>query len=105
MTTKHLLRDRMDAHRAQSMSLRKPATAARLSQPDPLHLRLRDLLFPPVVKPGRARTRVRGHVLGVFERAAILQKIRNPRRAEGVVADRRSDAGRGGAPADHEPCR
>jgi TetR/AcrR family transcriptional repressor of nem operon len=45
--------------------------AARLSQSNSLHLRLRDTFLPPIVEPGRARAGVRGHVLRVFERGRL----------------------------------
>jgi hypothetical protein len=43
---------------------------------------------------------MRGHILRVLKRAAVLQKVRDPCRPEGVIADRGSDAGRSCAPAD-----
>ena len=75
-----------------------------MSKPNSLHLRLRDPFLPPIIEPGRARAGMRGHVLCVFERAAVLQKIRDPRRSKRVIADRRGDAGSDCAPADHDPC-
>jgi hypothetical protein len=46
---------------------------------------------------------VSSHVLRVFERAAVLQKIRDAGCSKRVIANRRGDAGHGGAPADHTP--
>jgi hypothetical protein len=48
---------------------------------------------------------MRSHVLRVFKRAAVLQKIRDAGRSERMIADRRSNAGRDRPPTDHEPCR
>jgi hypothetical protein len=73
------------------------------SQPNPLDLVLSESFPGTVVKLGRARTFVRRHFLGMLERAAIGEIGGDPGRAEGVIADRRRDAGRGRAPADHEP--
>jgi hypothetical protein len=37
---------------------------------------------------------MRGHVLHVFERAAVLQKVRDAGRAKRMIADQRGNAGR-----------
>jgi hypothetical protein len=65
--------------------------------------RLRDLLLPPVIEPGRAGAGVCGHVLRVFERTPVLQKVRDAGRAESVISDRRGDTGTDGVLADHAP--
>ena len=44
-----------------------------------------------------------GHRLGVFERAAVGEKIRQPGRAKGMAAHVGVDAGLLGASADHAP--
>src|SRR5262249_4053370 len=46
---------------------------------------------------------MRRHLARFLERATVLQVGRNPRAAEGVVADLRCDAGRLGATAHHSP--
>ena len=46
---------------------------------------------------------MRRHLLRVLERAAVGEIGRDPGRAKRVIADRRHDAGRDGAPADHAP--
>ena len=74
-----------------------------LSQPDPLHFVLREPVLRSIVEFGRARAFMRGHGLRVFKRAAIAEIGGNAGRAKSVVADRRDDAGRRGAPADHAP--
>ena len=70
-----------------------------MSEPDPLHLVLREPLLGAVIKLGRARAFVRRHLLRAFKRAAIGEVSGDAGRAEGVIADRRVDAGRAGAPA------
>ncbi len=77
--------------------------AALLSQSDPFNLILRQPFLGPVIELGRARGFVRGHRLGVFERAAIGQIGGDPRRPKTMVANRRHDAGGGGAAAYHPP--
>ena len=60
-------------------SLRKAAFGGgiprnAISEPYPLNLGLLEPVFPPVIEPGRSRARMRGHVLRVFQRAAVFQK-------------------------------
>jgi hypothetical protein len=49
---------------------------------DPLDLVERDLVAGAIVELRRARAGVIGHRLGVFERSAIGEKIRQPRSRE-----------------------
>ena len=44
-------------------------------QSDPFDLGLFEPLLPAVIEPGRARARMRGHFLTVFQRAAILEEV------------------------------
>ena len=73
------------------------------SNRDPLDLIERDLIAGAVIELRRARAGVVGHRLGVFERAAVGEEIREPRRAEGVAAHVGVDGGFFGAAADHAP--
>ena len=59
------------------------------SDGDPLHFVERDFITGAVVKPRGIRARMGRHQLRVFERAAVLAKVRNPRRTEGVAANLR----------------
>jgi hypothetical protein len=52
---------------------------------------------------GRARALVCGHLLCVLQSAAIRNISGDSRRAEGMVADRRTDANRRGTAPDHAP--
>ena len=61
----------------------------RQSEPNPLHLVLRQPLLGAVIELGRARAFMRRHFLRVFERAAIGKISGDAGRAEGVIADRR----------------
>jgi hypothetical protein len=80
-----------------------PHTIFRASQPDSLHLILGEPLRRAVVKLRCAGAFVRRHLLRVFECAAIGKIRRNTGRPKAMVANRRHDAGRRGAPADHPP--
>ena len=75
----------------------------RRSEPDPLHLVLGEPLFGAVIKLGRARAFVRGHFLGVLERAAVREVSGNPGRAERVAANFRHDVEKTRSPLDVEP--
>src|SRR6266446_8524522 len=72
-------------------------------KPNPLHLVLSEPLLRPIVELGRARALVRGHFLRVIERTAVGEVGGDPCCAKRVAADRRHDAGRRGAAADHAP--
>ena len=65
----------------------------RTSQHDPLHLIERHLIARSVVELRRPRTLMRRDRLGLFQRPAVLQIGRDPRRPEGVAADRLGDPG------------
>jgi hypothetical protein len=69
-----------------------------LSQPNPLHLVLRQPLLYAVVDLGGARALVGSH--RVFKRAAVGKIRRDAGRPQGVVADRRMDSGDRRTPAD-----
>ena len=53
--------------------------------------------MPAIIELRRARRGVVRHRGGLFERAAILEVGRDPRRAEGTIADLGGDASAGGA--------
>ena len=73
------------------------------SNRDPLDLIERDLIAGAIIELRRARAGMVGHRLGVFERAAVGEKIREPGRAKGMAAHVGVDAGFLGAAADHAP--
>jgi hypothetical protein len=68
---------------------------------NPLDLVERDFVTGPIVELGGARAFVRGHGLGVFERAASLEVGSDAGCAEHVAAELDLEAGLGRAPADH----
>jgi hypothetical protein len=72
-------------------------------QPDPLHLILGQALLGAVIELRGARAFVRCHFLRVLEGTAIGKVRGDAGRPERMTADRFSNAGRGGAPADHAP--
>src|SRR4051794_12365081 len=72
-----------------------------LSNHNPLHFIERNLITSAVVKLGRARVFMRGHGLGIFERATGLEIGSDPGRAEYVAAELLLESGLGGAAADH----
>jgi len=74
---------------------------SEVSYIDPLNLIERDLVTGAVVQLGCARAFVRGHSLGIFERAAGLEVGSNPGRAKYVAPDLSVEASFGRAPADH----
>src|SRR3954467_2053615 len=84
------------------MNIRR-ALGNSLSQPNPFHLILSETLFRTVVKLGGARALVRGHFLGVLERAAIGEISGDAGSPERMTADRLGDTGRNGTPPDHAP--
>jgi hypothetical protein len=73
------------------------------SQPDPLHLILRQPLLCAVVELRRAWALVRSHVLGVLKLTAIGEVSGNAGCTEGMVADRRHKSGRNRPSSDHAP--
>jgi hypothetical protein len=73
------------------------------SDRDPFDLIESDLVAGAVIELRRARTGMIGHRLGVFERAAVGEKIREPCRPECMAAHFGVDAGLLGAPSDHAP--
>src|ERR1700733_14860800 len=73
------------------------------SNRDPLDLVERDFVAGAIIELRRAWAGMIGHRLGVFERAAVSEKIRQPGRAKGVAAHVGVDAGLFGAAADHAP--
>src|ERR1700675_3484884 len=79
------------------------ATAAVLLDGDPLDLIERNLISGRIIELRRARAGMVGHRLGVFERAAVGEEIRQTGRPEGVTAHVGVDAGLLGAAADHAP--
>src|SRR5712671_5010105 len=72
-------------------------------KPDALNLVLGEPLLGAVVELGRTRALMRRHFLRVFEHTAIGEVGGNPGRAKCMAPDRRGDAGRLRAAADHEP--
>src|SRR5262249_43339067 len=76
--------------------------ATSSSNQNSLHLIERDLIAAAIVKPGRARRLVRGHLLRDLQLSAALQIRRDPRGAERVATDESLDARARRAPADHE---
>jgi hypothetical protein len=70
---------------------------------DSLDLIERDLISSAVVKLGRARAGVRRHLLGLFQRAFVVQVIGDAGGAEGMATDRRFDSRQPSAAADHPP--
>ena len=75
----------------------------RESQPNPLHLILREAFLGPIIKLRRSRTLMCRHGLRVFQRAAVSKIGGDPGRPKTVVADRRHDAGGFGSPPHHAP--
>ena len=60
-------------------------------QNNPLDLIERDLVVAAVVKLGRPRALMRGHLLGVLEEAAVEQIDGDPGSAEAVAANARQE--------------
>jgi hypothetical protein len=75
-----------------------PGNQRRLSNRDPLNLIERDLVTGPIVQLCRARAFLRGHGLGVFDRAARLEIGGDAGRPEDVAPEL---ARLGRAPSDH----
>jgi len=73
-------------------------------QSNPLDLVLREAIFGAIIELGRPRAFMRSHRLRVLKRTTVAEIGRDPGRTESVVADRRMNAGRRCAPADHDPC-
>ncbi len=63
-----------------------------MSEPNPLHLVLHEPLLRPVIELGRAWIHVR-HILSVLQCAAVGKVSGDAGRAEGVITDRRVNAG------------
>ena len=70
---------------------RAGATPHHVSRPisnlNAFYLIERNLVASAIVEFGRARTFVRSHSLGIFQRPASLEIGRDPRRAEHVTAE------------------
>lgn len=66
-----------------------------------LHLSKTDIIPPPIIELRGPGGRVIGHGRGVLQRTAIFQIGRDPRRAKGMVANRRLDSGGECPPAHH----
>ena len=81
----------------------KADSNCRCSNRNPFDLIERDLVACAIIELRCARTFVRGHELGVFERAAGLKVGGNSSGAEGVAADLDLRAKVGGAALDHAP--
>jgi len=64
----------------------------------------RYLVVRAVVELGGAGTLVRGHHLGVFKGPAVIEVCGDAGGAEGVIADRRGNAGVRCAALKHAPC-
>jgi hypothetical protein len=62
----------------------------------------REFTAPPVIELRGARAGMVRHAGRLLERAAVFQVGGDPGRAEAVIADLCANAGRGGAPSDHE---
>src|ERR1700684_2848597 len=62
-----------------------------------------DLIVAAVVELLRPRALVRGHLLSVFQQAAVEKIDGDPRRPKRVAAELGGDAGRERAPHDHSP--
>src|SRR5665213_395282 len=73
------------------------------SEPDPLHLVLRQPLLRAIVKLGRAWAFVCGHLLRVLKRSAVREVGCDPGRSKRVTADFLGDARGGSALSDHAP--
>src|SRR4051794_32166585 len=72
-----------------------------LSNHNPPHFIERNLITSAVVKLGRARAFMRGHGLGIFERATGFEIGGDAGRAEYVAAEPLFEPGFGRAAADH----
>ena len=75
--------------------------AAGKSNHDQLDLIEAELVAPAIEELRRARRGVVRHRRGLFQRLAVLELGRDPRRPETVVAELGGDPGTGRAPADH----
>ncbi len=71
------------------------------SNHNPLDLIERDLIGAPIIEARRAGTFMVGHLLGDFQLAPVAEIFRNPRRAEGMIADLGPNTDRRGATANH----
>ena len=76
---------------------------SRKSDCNPLHLIERDLVAGTVIELGRAWPLVRGHRLGVLQRAAGFEIGGDARGAEDIAADPGARAELRGAALDHAP--
>src|SRR5208337_4699126 len=74
------------------------------SNRDSLNLIECNLIARSVIQLRRARTLVRRHRLGIFERAACFEVGRYPGRSERMAPDPDSRAEIGSAALDHAPC-
>src|SRR5208282_1544568 len=83
--------------------LRCSSGADQRLNPDPLQLPDAHIIIAPVVKAGRLRVRVPGHLLRDLDTPAVRQVVRNPGRAESVTAYRGFNARIGSAAAHHVP--
>lgn len=70
---------------------------------DPFNFIQRDLIIRSVVELRGADRTVHGDLLGVLDRAAVFDEVRDACRAEGVVADPGFDADIVRSAADHPP--
>lgn len=73
----------------------------RVSNRDAFDLVEGELVLPPVVELGRLRRLVVGHHLGLLQRPAVEQVVRDPGRPEAVTADRGENPGVASPPLDH----
>jgi hypothetical protein len=75
----------------------------RMSQPDPLDFAQRNLVLCPVVKLGRSRRLMFGHLLSLLEPAVVLQVNRDAGCPPGVTSDRGEKTRRLGPLPDSRP--